>query len=112
VWKEAGFTTGVPVGDAAESGPHYMKARDEYIQRGGWERFTMARTWGMAIATICAKPPASLQTQPSIWMGAVFGPVKWREYDPQQYYNSAPIWIRRRAVDGSVYPLIDRCTCS
>jgi predicted dehydrogenase len=76
------------VGMQQRSGPHYMKARDEYIQAGKLGKITMARTWWHGNGYHLRKAPAALQTQPSSLDWAQFlGPVKWREYDPQQYYN-------------------------
>ncbi len=76
------------VGMQQRSGPHYMKARDEYIQAGKLGKITLARTWWHGNGYHLRKAPAALQTQPSNLDWAQFlGPVKWREYDPQQYYN-------------------------
>ena len=58
------------------------------FRRGGWARSRWRGRGGTAIATICARLRRRLQTQPSNLDWARFlGPVKWREYDPQQYYN-------------------------
>ena len=48
----------------------------------------MARTWWHGNGYHLRKAPARLQTQPSDLDWARFlGPVSWRDYDPQQYYN-------------------------
>ncbi|MDX2153532.1 MAG: Gfo/Idh/MocA family oxidoreductase [Bryobacteraceae bacterium] len=74
------------VGMQQRSGPHYIKARDEYIKRLG--RVTLARTWWHGNGYHLRRAPASLQTKPSNLDWARFlGPLKWREYDPQQFFN-------------------------
>src|SRR5271165_6534027 len=76
------------VGMQQRSGPHYMKARDEYIQAGRLGKITLARTWWHGNSYHLRKAPASLQTRPSNLDWAHFlGPLKWRDYDPQQYFN-------------------------
>ena len=77
------------VGMQQRSGKHYIQARDEYIETGKLGKITLARTWwhGNSVPPAQA-PPASLQTQPSNLDWARFlGPVKWRDWDPQQYWN-------------------------
>jgi predicted dehydrogenase len=78
----------VQVGMQQRSGPHYIRARDEYIRAGKLGKITLARTWWHGNSYHLRKAPASLQSQPSNLDWARFlGPVKWRDYDPQQYYN-------------------------
>lgn len=78
----------VQVGMQQRSGPHYIRARDEYLRAGKLGKVTLARTWWHGNSYHLRKAPASLQTQPSNLDWARFlGPVKWRDYDPQQYYN-------------------------
>src|SRR6266404_4843499 len=78
----------VQVGMQQRSGPHYIRARDEYIRTGKLGKITLARTWWHGNSYHLRKAPQSLQTQPSNLDWARFlGPVKWRDYDPQQYYN-------------------------
>ena len=43
------------------SGPHYQKARDEYIQPGRLGKITMARTWWHGNGYHLRKAPATLQ---------------------------------------------------
>jgi predicted dehydrogenase len=70
------------------SGPHYMQARDEYIKGGKLGKITLARTWWHGNGAHLMKAPAELKTQPSNLDWARFlGPVKWRDWDPQQYWN-------------------------
>lgn len=74
------------VGMQQRSGTHYILARDEYIKKLG--RITLARTWWHGNSYHLRRAPASLQTKPSNLDWAHFlGPVRWREYDPQQYFN-------------------------
>jgi predicted dehydrogenase len=76
------------VGMQQRSGPHYMRARDEYVKSGRLGKITLARTWWHGNGAHLRKAPAWLQTKPADldWV-RYLGPVKWREYDPQQYYN-------------------------
>lgn len=76
------------VGMQQRSGPHYLRAKEEYIQPGRLGKITLARTWWHGNTYHLRKAPASLQQKPSNLDWARFlGPVKWRDYDPQQYYN-------------------------
>ncbi len=70
------------------SGPHYMQARDEYIQAGKLGKITLARTWWHGNAWHLRKAPATLAQKPANLDWDMFlGPVKWRDWDPQQYWN-------------------------
>lgn len=74
------------VGMQQRSGAHYILARDQYIRKLG--RITLARTWWHGNTYHLRRAPASLQTKPSNLDWARFlGPVRWRDYDPQQYFN-------------------------
>ena len=76
------------VGMQQRSGIHYLKAKAEYIDSGKLGKITLARTWWHGNGYHLRKAPASLQTQPSNLDWARFlGPLKWRDWDPQQYYN-------------------------
>jgi predicted dehydrogenase len=76
------------VGMQQRSGPHYMQARDEYIRGGKLGKITLARTWWHGNGAHLAKAPANMATKPDNLEWARFlGPVKWREWDPQQYWN-------------------------
>jgi predicted dehydrogenase len=78
----------VQVGMQQRSGPHYIRARDEFIRAGKLGKITLARTWWHGNGYHLRKAPESLRVQPSNLDWAHFlGPVKWRDYDPQQYYN-------------------------
>jgi predicted dehydrogenase len=70
------------------SGKHYIQARDEIMRPGKLGKITLARTWWHGNTYHLRKAPVRLQTQPSDLDWARFlGPVNWRDYDPQQYYN-------------------------
>ena len=76
------------VGMQQRSGPHYIRARDEYIRSGRLGKITLARTWWHGNTYHLRKAPPSLQQKPSNLDWARFlGPVKWRDWNPQQYWN-------------------------
>jgi predicted dehydrogenase len=76
------------VGMQQRSGSHYLQAKREYIESGKLGKITLARTWWHGNGAHLQKAPAALQSRPSNLDWARFlGPVKWRDYDPQQYYN-------------------------
>jgi predicted dehydrogenase len=76
------------VGMQQRSGKHYLEAKREYMDTGKLGKVTLARTWWHGNTYHLRKAPAALQTQPSNLDWAHFlGPVKWRDYDPQQYFN-------------------------
>jgi predicted dehydrogenase len=76
------------VGMQQRSGKHYIQAKQEYIETGRLGKITLARTWWHGNMFHVRRAPASLQQQPSDLDWAHFlGPVKWRDYDPQQYFN-------------------------
>ncbi|MFB3777845.1 MAG: Gfo/Idh/MocA family protein [Bryobacteraceae bacterium] len=76
------------VGMQQRSGQHYLEAKAEYIDKGRLGKVTLARTWWHGNGYHLRKAPQSLQTKPSNMDWARFlGPLRWRDYDPQQYYN-------------------------
>jgi predicted dehydrogenase len=76
------------VGMQQRSGRHYLQAKAEYIDSGKIGKITLARTWWHGNTYHLRRAPASLQTRPSNLDWARFlGPVKWRDYAPQQYFN-------------------------
>lgn len=76
------------VGMQQRSGKHYIQAKKEYIDSGRLGKITLARTWWHGNGYHLRRAPASLQTKPSNLDWARFlGPLKWRDYDPQQYFN-------------------------
>ncbi len=76
------------VGMQQRSGSHYLQAKKEYMDTGKLGKVTLARTWWHGNGYHLRKAPEVLQKKPSNLDWARFlGPVKWRDYDPQQYYN-------------------------
>lgn len=76
------------VGMQQRSGENYLEAKRLYLDSGKLGKITMARTWWHGNTYHLRQAPASLQTRPSNLDWARFlGPVKWRDYDPQQYFN-------------------------
>jgi predicted dehydrogenase len=76
------------VGMQQRSGKHYLEAKKEYIDTGKLGKITLCRTWWHGNGYHLRKAPAELQTQPANLDWAHFlGPLKWRDYDPQQYWN-------------------------
>ena len=76
------------VGMQQRSGKHYLQAKREYFDTGKLGKITLARTWWHGNGYHLRTAPESLQTQPPNLDWAHFlGPLKWRDYDPQQYFN-------------------------
>ena len=76
------------VGMQQRSGKHYIEAKREYLDSGKLGKITLARTWWHGNTYHLRRAPASLQTQPADLDWAHFlGPLKWRDWDPQQYWN-------------------------
>ena len=76
------------VGMQQRSGKHYLQAKQEYLDSGKLGKVTLARTWWHGNTFHLRKAPASLATQPADLDWARFlGPLRWRDWDPQQYYN-------------------------
>src|SRR3954447_5559066 len=76
------------VGMQQRSGKHYIEAKQQYVDSGKLGKVTLARTWWHGNGYHLRKAPASLKDQPSNLNWARFlGPLKWRDWDPQQYWN-------------------------
>ena len=76
------------VGMQQRSAPHYQRAKEEYFNSGRIGKVTLARTWWHGNSAHLRLAPDTLKTQPSnLDWARYLGPVKWREYDPQQYFN-------------------------
>jgi predicted dehydrogenase len=76
------------VGLQQRSGAHSIEAKQKYIDTGALGKITLVRTWWHGNSYHLRKAPDYLQTKPSNLDWARFlGPVKWREWDPQQYWN-------------------------
>ncbi|CAN5701499.1 Gfo/Idh/MocA family oxidoreductase [soil metagenome] len=76
------------VGMQQRSGKHYIQAKEEYFDTGKLGKVTLVRTWWHGNSWHLRKAPAELQAQPADldWTRFV-GPIAWRDYDPQQFYN-------------------------
>lgn len=76
------------VGMQQRSGKHYLQAKREYIDTGKLGKVTLARTWWHGNVYHLRRAPESLRNKPSNLDWARFlGPLKWRDWDPQQFYN-------------------------
>jgi predicted dehydrogenase len=76
------------VGMQQRSGRHYLQAKQEYFDTGKLGKITLVRTWWHGNTFHLRRAPATLQTQPAdLDWGRFVGPLTWRDYDPQQYYN-------------------------
>jgi predicted dehydrogenase len=76
------------VGMQQRSGKHYLEAKREYLDAGKLGKITLARTWWHGNGYHLRKAPASLQNKPEdLDWGRYLGPLKWRDWDPQQYWN-------------------------
>lgn len=76
------------VGMQQRSGAHYIEAKQRFIDSGKLGKITLARTWWHGNSAHLRKAPPQLQSLPTNLNWARFlGPLKWREYDPQQYSN-------------------------
>ena len=76
------------VGMQQRSGAHYMRARDEYVRPGRLGKITLARTWWHGNGAHLMKAPPALKDKPAdLDWARYLGPVKWRDWDPQQYWN-------------------------
>lgn len=76
------------VGMQQRSGKHYLQAKAEYLDTGKLGKVTLARTWWHGNTYHLRKAPDTFKTRPDNLDWARFlGPVKWRDWDPQQYYN-------------------------
>jgi len=76
------------VGMQQRSGLHYLQAKREYFDTGKLGKITLARTWWHGNGYHLRKAPEYLQQKPENLDWAHFlGPLKWRDWDPQQYWN-------------------------
>lgn len=76
------------VGMQQRSGKHYIQAKKEYFESGKLGKITLARTWWHGNSYHLRKAPESLRQKPATLDWTRFlGPLKWRDWDPQQYYN-------------------------
>ncbi len=76
------------VGMQQRSGRHYLAAKKLYMDTGALGKISLVRTWWHGNTYHLRKAPATLAQRPSNLDWARFlGPLKWREWDPQQYWN-------------------------
>ena len=76
------------VGMQQRSGKHYLEAKQVYMDTAKLGKITLARTWWHGNSYHLRKAPDRLKDQPSNLDWAHFlGPLKWRDWDPQQYWN-------------------------
>ncbi|MGH9629722.1 MAG: Gfo/Idh/MocA family protein [Bryobacteraceae bacterium] len=76
------------VGMQQRSGKIYLQAKEEIVKAGKLGKVTLARTWWHGNSAHLMKVPAKYTTRPSdLDWGRYLGPVKWRDYDPPQYFN-------------------------
>ncbi len=76
------------VGMQQRSGKHYIQAKQEYFDTGKIGKVTLSRTWWHGNGYHLRKAPDSLRQKPADLDWAHFlGRLKWRDWDPQQYYN-------------------------
>ncbi|MGH9657761.1 MAG: Gfo/Idh/MocA family protein, partial [Bryobacteraceae bacterium] len=74
------------VGMQRRSSPYYIDARRDLVPRLG--KVTLARTWWHGNTAHLRKAPPELAQRPSnLDWGRYLGRVKWRDWDPQQYWN-------------------------
>ena len=76
------------VGMQQRSGKHYLEAKREYFDTKKLGKITLARTWWHGNSYHLRRAPAHLQQRPSnLDWARYLGPLQWRDYDPQQYWN-------------------------
>jgi predicted dehydrogenase len=76
------------VGMQQRSGKHYLQAKADYFDTGKIGKVTLSRTWWHGNGYHLRKAPATLQQKPADLDWAHFlGRLKWRDWDPQQYWN-------------------------
>ncbi|MBI1786662.1 MAG: Gfo/Idh/MocA family oxidoreductase [Acidobacteria bacterium] len=76
------------VGMQRRSSPAYLAAKRDYLDTGKLGKVTLARTWWHGNGAHLQKAPPELARKPdNLDWGRYLGPVKWREWDPQQYWN-------------------------
>ena len=76
------------VGMQQRSGRHYLQAKQEYFDTKKLGKITLVRTWWHGNTFHLRRAPENLRTQPAeLDWGRFLGPLTWRDYDPQQFYN-------------------------
>jgi predicted dehydrogenase len=76
------------VGMQQRSGKHYLQAKQEYFDSGKIGKLTLARTWWHGNTYHLRKAPDALRQLPqNLDWPHYLGRLKWRDWDPQQYWN-------------------------
>jgi predicted dehydrogenase len=76
------------VGMQQRSGKLYLQAKEEYFKTKKLGKITLVRTWWHGNGAHLMKAPPRMAAKPSnLDWARYLGRVKWREYDPQQYWN-------------------------
>ncbi len=74
------------VGLQQRSGEHYAEAKREYVDSGRLGKITLVRTWWHGNSYHLRKPNFTEKPEGLDWK-AFLGPVPYREFDAQQFYN-------------------------
>jgi predicted dehydrogenase len=74
------------VGMQQRSGPHYIRARDEYVQAGRLGKISLVRSWWHGGANRPIELPVKDKPDDLNWE-RFLGQVPWREWNPYQYFN-------------------------
>jgi len=76
------------VGMQQRSGKHYLEAKERFMDSGLIGGVTYVKTWWHGNTYHVRTAPERLQERPDNLDWATFlGPVRWRDWDPQQYWN-------------------------
>jgi len=76
------------VGTQRRSAPSFLNAKTEYFDSGKLGRLLMMRCWWYKNPVHILKAPDALKVKPAnLDWARYLGQVKWREWDPQQYWN-------------------------
>ena len=76
------------VGMQQRSGPHYLRAKREYMDSHRLGKITYVRTWWHGNSYFLQTAPASIERQPAdLDWGHFLGQVQWRDWNPRQYLN-------------------------
>ena len=74
------------VGLQQRSGVHYLEAKSELIDKGKLGKVTLVRTWWHGNTYHLRKPDFTEKPAGLDWK-AFLGPLEYREFDAQQFYN-------------------------
>ncbi len=74
------------VGLQQRSGEHYLEAKQEYVDKGRLGKIALVRTWWHGNGYHLRKAPFTEKPEGLDWR-AFLGPLPYREFDPQQFYN-------------------------